>query len=146
METRYDNSGRVQPTAFGNLLHPGICLLCRRPGRSSDEIFANLGVELEEYGIAYLCLECCAEIADFICFKNPEEYREMRSSYLDLVIERNVLLAQLQEAKGLLNARIDSAGYSEPSSDGNDDLSIPEALSTADEIDRILNENKSDAA
>lgn len=140
---RYDNSGRVQPTEFGRMAHPGTCLLCSRVGTFPEEVFANLGVELEFYGVAYLCLECCAELASFVNYKAPQEYELLLDS-LEKYRERNVSLSnQLAEAKRLLDVRIESAGYREPSRDGFVDVPLFEVDSAADEVDRILNDNES---
>jgi hypothetical protein len=140
---RYDSSGRVQPTEFGRMLDPGLCLLCSRPGNSSEEVFANLGVELEYYGVAYLCLECCAEIADFVLFKSPDAYNSLLDS-LDIYRRRNIQLSeQLAEAKRLVDVRINSAGDNVISSDGSVSVPLFEVDSPADEVDRILNDHKS---
>lgn len=146
IQTRYDSSGRIQPIEFRNLWHPGTCALCARIGRSSDEHFANLQVELEFYGSIYLCLDCCAEVGDFIRMI-PREKMEL------LALERDNLAQALASAnnenvylRGLLNARIDSAGSSE--SDGYESASVPlfEVDDSADELDRILNPDESVAS
>lgn len=124
------------------MLDPGLCLLCSRPGNAPEEVFANLGVELEYYGVAYLCLECCAEIADFILFKSPDAYESLLDS-LETYRRRTIQLSeQLAEAKRLVDVRIDSAGDSVFGSDGSVSVPLFEVDSTADEIDRILNDNK----
>lgn len=110
MQTRIDSSGRVQPTEYRNLSTPGQCLLCSRIGRLPEEIFANLGVELDFYGLVYLCLDCCAEVANFICFIDPKRVAEAEQEVKTLKDANRSLLNQLQEAKGLINARIDTAG------------------------------------
>jgi hypothetical protein len=139
---RYDNSGRIQPTEFGRMLDPGLCLLCSRPGRTQDEVFANLGVEIEYYGIAFLCLECCAEVADFINFVSPEKHANNEAEIKDLKDDMVRLKAQLGEAKGLLNARIDSAVDCKHDSDGTASIPFPKVDRTADEVNRILNVDK----
>ena len=143
---RYDNAGRIQPTAFGRMLHPGLCMLCSRPGNDPDEVFANLGVELEDYGSVYLCLECCAEVASFIEFKAPDAYDTLLDS-IENYRTRNIQLSnQLAEAKRLLDVRIESAGYRELHSDGSVDVPLFEVDSAADEVDRILNDHESKPA
>jgi hypothetical protein len=146
METRYDSSGRVQPIQFGNMATPGTCLLCNRIGHDNTEIFASLGVELEFYGIAYLCLDCCAELADFILFKSPEAYNKLNDKYAALKKDWDILRKQLAEAKGLIDVRIDTAGDREPSGDGSASIPLFEVESDADFIDSILNSDESVSA
>jgi hypothetical protein len=141
---RYDSSARVQPTEFGRMLQPGLCLLCSRPGRFPEEIFANLGVELEYYGVAYLCMECCAEIADFILFKSPDAYDDLLDSLKENRLRNIQLSEQLAEAKRLLDVRIDSAGDRFVGRDGAVSIPLLEADGSADEIDRILNYSESE--
>jgi hypothetical protein len=128
------------------MMHPGLCLLCNRPGKFPEEVFANLGVELEYYGVAYLCLECCAEIADFILFKSPDAYDDL----LDFLKEnrnRNLQLSeQLAEAKRLIDVRIDTAGDRVASLNGTVSLPLFETDSPTDEVDRILNDSESKPA
>lgn len=146
METRYDSAGRVQPVQYGNMAHPGICLLCNRIGKKPDEIFASLGVELEYYGVAYLCLECCAELADFIRYKSPDAFFALKLKHEALKLENEVLKDQLAEAKGLLNARIDSAGRRSAVGDGASSVHVSETESEPGFVDRVLNSDKSVAS
>lgn len=143
MDVRMNSAGRIQPIRFGDMAQPGTCLLCNRIGHDSNELFATLNVELEFYGIAYLCTECCAEVADFIMFKSPKAHQELKAKYDALQKDWNLLRAQLAETKGLLNARIDSAGTSESDGDGAAGVYVPEAEQFSDDVDRILNDDKS---
>lgn len=142
MDVRTDYSGRIQSIRYGNMAEPGTCLLCGRIGRTADELFANLQTELEYYGIAYLCTDCCAEAADFILYKSPEKYEELKRKYEALQRDWNALRSQLAEAKGLLDARINSAGSSEPNGNGTAGVHVSSSESEPDDIDRILNDNE----
>lgn len=113
MAIRQDSSGRLQPIRFGDMAQPGTCMLCNRIGHTNDELFATFNVELEFYGIIYLCQECCAEVASFVCFIDPNTYLDLQGKYMELVNTYVSTRKQLDEAKGLLNARIDSAGSDE---------------------------------
>ena len=135
---------RIQPIRYGDMAQPGTCLLCNRIGHNPDELFATLNVELAFYGIAYLCTECCAEIADFIMFKSPKAHQELSAKYEALQKDWNILRAQLAEAKGLLDARINSAGSGEPDGDGTASVPVSQAQSISVDLDRILNNDKSE--
>lgn len=146
MPTRYDSSGKIQPTEFRNLLAPAECLMCKRIGRQSDEIFANLGVELEFYGMCYLCQDCCHEVANFVMCVPPEQHDHLKDEYLVLQANNHGLTKKVEYLKGLLDARIDSAGSSESDSDGDASVSLFEVDDAADEIDRILKSEQSKSA
>jgi hypothetical protein len=139
MPVRYDTSGKVQPVEFGYMAHPGTCLGCSRIGRRNSEIFASLAVELDHYGVVYLCQDCCAEIAGFILFVPPEKSQELESKLAAAVIMLDKKDNQIAYLKGLLNARIDLAGSSEPISDGSPSSSVSEIEPDTDFIDSILN-------
>lgn len=146
MVFRQDSSGRVQPTEYRNLLQPGTCALCSRIGRYPEEVFANLGVELEYYGIVYLCPECCAEIADFIMFKSPERYDELTDRHIKLAHDYDVAMAELTRTRMLLNARIDSFISGESDSDGAVSLSVPEAERQSVESDSVIDSDEPESA
>ena len=143
MDVRMDSSGRIQPIRYGDMAQPGTCLLCNRIGHNPDELFATLNVELEFYGIAYLCTDCCGEVANFVLFKSPKDYESVQKKYAVLLTDWNILRAQLAEAKGLLDARINSAGSSEPDGDGTAGVSVSQAESVSVDIDRLLNDDES---
>jgi len=148
MGTRYDSSGRVQPIEYGNLINPGTCALCNRIGRDPHEIFADLGVELEYYGMMYLCQDCCLELADFVMAVPQDRYDPMLARLKSTEHTLLEVMKQNEYLRGLLNVRIESAGIivGEPDSDGDDDISLPEAESAAAEVDRLINEYKSEPA
>jgi hypothetical protein len=110
------------------------------------EYFANLGVELEYFGAAYLCQACCAEVADFIGFTQPE----IHETILDmnrLLAEKNVELQKsLKFAKELLNARIDTAGDRESGEHESLGLPLFEVESNSDYIDQVLDRSKSESS
>lgn len=145
MQVRQDSSGRVQPVEGKYLAHPGTCFMCSRPPKQPEEIWANLGnVEYDIDSTGYLCLECCAEIADFIMFINPEKYAQSKRELKAVESENETLAAKVEYLRGLLNARIDLAGTSEPDSDGAPNVSVYSVELTTNEIDRILNDNESE--
>lgn len=144
--TRYDSSGRIQPIESRNLWHPGHCALCGRIGRSPEEHFANLQVELDFFGSIYLCLDCCAEVAAFIQFLPPQDLVDTQVALERAEHANEVLTAQNEYLRGLLDARINLAGSSESDSDGDDGFSLPEIDDAADEIDRILESEQSKSA
>lgn len=126
MKIRQDSSGRVQPIEYRNLASPAQCLLCNRIGHSPDEIFATLGVELEFYGIAYLCTDCCNEIANFVGAVDSERYDEMVSAADQMFDNWMNALKQVDTLRGILNGRIDLAVLGEPLGDGDDGLPVSE--------------------
>lgn len=144
MSVRMDSAARVQPIRFGDMAQPGTCLLCNRIGHSPDELFATLNVELEFYGIAYLCQECCKEVAGFVLYKDPADHEKLANKYAVLLKDHDILRKQLAEAKGLLDARIDSAGSSEPDGDGTPSVPVSSAQSISTDLDRILNNDESE--
>lgn len=144
MQVRQDSSGRVQPVEGKYLAHPGTCFMCSRPPKKPEEIWANLGnVEYDIDSTGYLCLDCCAEIADFIMFINPEKYARAMMDLEAVESANETLTAKVEYLRGLLNARIDLAGSSEPDSDGAPNVPVSTSELTADDIDRILNDNES---
>lgn len=143
---RQDSSGRVQPTQTGYIAHPGTCLLCSRPPVQEGEIFANLGVELEYYGVAYLCLDCCAEIADFIQFVSPDVVDLVRSQNIGLIHKLDEVESHLERARKLTHARIDSFISGESDSDGASGVSILEAKSEPISLYQTLNRSKSESS
>lgn len=144
MEIRQDYAGKVQPIEFKNLIAPGECLLCKRIGRQPSEIFADLHVELEFYGVAYLCTDCCMELANFVGAVDSDVHKRLKTEYHTLVETLATMTKQIEYLKGLLNARIDSVGGSESFSDGDASLPLFEVDSPADSVDRILNEYESE--
>lgn len=145
MQTRYDSSGRVQPTEGRYLIQPGECLLCKRIPKNSDEIFANLGVELDYYGQCYLCTDCCGELANFVLYVSPTTHQSLSDEYLAIRVQNLGLKKQVDYLKGLLDARIDFAGSSEPDSDGSSSIPLFEVNGAADEVNRILDEYESES-
>jgi hypothetical protein len=146
IQWRYDDSGRIQPTHFGHMLHPATCLLCSRIGKAPEEVFANLGVDLEFYGMVYLCLDCCAEVAGFIKFVSTDRFDTLQEQ-VGLLSDRNSkLLLQLDEARRLVDVRIDNAGDSLFDSDVDASVPVPASDGATDSIDRLLNDNEPEFA
>lgn len=143
---RFNSAGRVQAIEGMYLAHPGTCLLCGKVPDNSQEYFASLGVELEYYGVAYLCQACCHEIADFVGFVSPDNAEELRTANDNLFEANKKLHRSLQTAKGLLDARINSASDDLP--DEHEPPSIPlfEVESNTDIVDRILNGDKPESS
>jgi hypothetical protein len=143
---RFNSAGRVQPIEGMYLVHPGTCFLCGKVPDNGMEYFANLGVELEYFGAAYLCQACCAEVADFIGFTQPE----IHETILDMnrmLAEKNVELQKsLKFAKELLNARIDTAGSDQSHFDGFVSDLVLETESDSDYLDTASNRSESESS
>jgi len=143
---RFNSSGRVQAIEGMYLAQPGVCMLCGRVPENGQEYFASLGIELEFYGIVYLCQACCAEIASFILFIDPNRFEEMAA--VNEVLADRVLQLQrsLNAAKEMLHARIDAAGRGEHSFDESDGVLVFEANGDTDYVDSLLNGDESKSA
>lgn len=143
---RFNSAGRVQAIEGMYLVHPGTCFLCGKVPDNSTEYFANLGVELEYFGAAYLCQACCAEISDFIGFIQPEAYQTLLDMNHLLAEKNQELQKSLEFAKELLNARIDTAGTSQSHFDGLVSDLVLETQSDSDYVDKVLDGGKSESA
>ena len=137
LQTSY--SGRVQPTEFGRLLSPAACVLCGRIGRTNDEIFANLGIELELYGCLYLCTGCCEEIARFVEYHHSDEVNALKH-----LCEVNLAWVKREQAENtrlrkLVDVFINTGSIDGSSVDGDSSLHVSEAESDSDYINSILN-------
>lgn len=130
---RFDSAGRVQPVEYKYMAAPATCLLCSRIGRDSEELFANLGVELEYFGVAYLCQDCCSEIANFICYVPYDQHKTVGEDNIKLLKEAESLREKLYYVKGLLDARINSVGSNVPVGDGSSDPTLFEVESESDD-------------
>jgi len=143
---RFNSAGRVQAIEGMYLVHPGTCFLCGKVPDNGMEYFANLGVELEYYGAAYLCQACCAEVADFIGYTQPTLHDALLNSNA-LLAERNQQLQKsLDFAKELLNARVDSAGDSQSNFDGLVSDLVLKTESDADYIDSASDRGESESS
>lgn len=138
MEIRQGSSGRVQPTEYRNLIEPATCLLCARIGRDPSEIFASLGVELSYYGQCYLCVECCAEIADFIGYVDSKVVKDYALAYDRLAAQHNKKAQDYARLKELLDARIDAFVSGESGSDGTAGVSLSETESDSDFVNQVI--------
>lgn len=67
---KFDPSGRIIPVTGADML-PGKCMVCGTTQHSRG--FADLRVDLEFYGTAYLCYTCIAEVASIWKFTPPEK-------------------------------------------------------------------------
>lgn len=142
---RQDSSGRIQPTEGRYLWYPGYCCMCSKPPEKMEEPFANLQVDIELFGNLYLCLNCCAEVADFIGFKSPRLYNETIKALAEANVKVEELEDQLLEARGLLDARIRSAGRrGDPAKslgNGTPSVDVSASKPKPDIVDSILNAN-----
>jgi hypothetical protein len=143
---RFNSAGRVQAIEGMYLVHPGTCLLCGKVPDSGVEYFASLGVELEYFGACYLCQACCAEIADFIGFVSPDNAEELQTANDNLYEANKKLHRSLQTAKGLLDARINSASDNLSDEHGSPSIPLFETEPDSDFVDRILNRDKPESA
>jgi hypothetical protein len=143
---RFNSAGRIQPIEGMYLVHPGHCFLCGKVPDTPMEYFANMGVELEYYGAAYLCQACCGEVADFIGFTQPEIHETVLDMNRLLAEKNRELQKSLNFAKELLNARIDTAGSSQSDFDGAVTDALFETEPNTDFIDQILNRSESESS
>lgn len=112
---------------------------------TEGEVFANLGVELEYYGVAYLCFDCCAEVADFIQFVNPAKWQQTFDANINLIHKIDETRADLERAKRLLHARIDSIVSGEFDGDGASGVPVSETESEPTSLYQALNRGKSES-
>lgn len=140
---RQDASGRIQPTEGRYLWYPGYCSMCNRPPEKQDETFANLQVDIEQYGNLYLCLNCCAEVADFIGFVSPRIHNRVLGDLSAVQASLQDVEAQLAEAEGLLHARIRNAGNRNDDrkrvSNGSPSVDVLAAEPKSDIVNSVLN-------
>jgi hypothetical protein len=103
-----------------------------------DEVFANPLIELEQYGCIYFCTGCCAEAGAFVLMVPKIEVAYLKAAVDGL--ESSLRIAQQENAflRGLLDARITSAGYDEPSVHVPASFPFSEVESVSDDIDSII--------
>lgn len=145
MSTRVDSAARVQPTEGRYLAHPGICATCGKSPDNMEEIFANPIIELEQYGYIYFCQACCAEIGSFVMMVPAKSYGHMLEKVAGLQDHIDRLDRENAYLKGLLNARIDSAGRGESVSDEPSSVSLLEVEPVADDFDSFVNSLEPDS-
>jgi hypothetical protein len=113
--------------------------MCGRAPKNTEEPFLNLFVELDYFGALYLCTDCGSEIAEAMGYIPHERHQRLRDEY---EVSSDIVLQQFQKInylKGLLDARIDSAGSSEPDSNGIASVPVLEDESGQDSVDEIIN-------
>lgn len=99
--------GRFQVLNENQLIAPGKCAGC---GGVTNRHFIDFGLELDFYGVVYLCLETCfTEVANQIGFISPEQAESLKKQILVGNEANAVLLTQLG---ALENVRDAIAGYS----------------------------------
>jgi hypothetical protein len=135
---RFNSAGRVQAIEGMYLVHPGHCFLCGKVPDNGMEYFASLGVELEYYGAAYLCQSCCAEVADFIGYAQPDLHETLLQTNGVLAERNQQLQKSLNFAKELLNARVDTAGGSKPMFDDVVSDLVSQTQSKSDNTDTLF--------
>lgn len=131
-------SGRVQPIDAQYMAEPATCCMCSRPPFNPQEVFLNLGVELEFFGFLYLCPSCAVEIGESVSSVPYERHEELRNEYL---VQSTIVVEQYQKInylRGLLDARIDLAGSSKPDSDGTISVPVPTDEQGQDSVDSII--------
>jgi hypothetical protein len=139
MLIRQGLSGRVQPIVAQYLGEPATCCMCSRPPRQMDETFLNLGVELEFFGFLYLCGDCSVEIGESVGSLPYEQHQHLKDTVLALENANASLHKKIDYLRGLLDARIDLAGGSEPDGDEPVGFSLLEVEPESDELDSIIN-------
>ena len=146
IETLYDTTARVQGMPYRHLRLPGQCVMCNRIGTSSDEVFADLRVDLEVYGDVYLCLDCCTEVAKFIKYVNPTEVEHLREHLAAAQKAVDMMFKQLNYFGSVLNARITAVGDGMSLDDVNASIPVSETEYDADFINSVLVGNESEPA
>lgn len=86
--------GRFQILSSNQLIAPGKCAGC---GGITKRRFVDFGLELDFYGVVYLCLDVCfVEVANQIGFLSPEQAVAMQAE-LQGFVEENIDLKQKLE-------------------------------------------------
>ena len=123
--------GRFQVLDHNQLIAPGKCAGC---GGFTDRHFIDFGLELDFYGVVYLCLEnCFTEVANQIGFISPIQAAELQAELKSYQGHFDVLQNKLKALEGIRDA-ID--GYRSGSNDASvyhaigDLQSVPESGST----------------
>jgi hypothetical protein len=69
--------GRFQVLEHNQLIAPGKCAGC---GGFTNRRFIDFGLELDFYGVVYLCLETCfTEVANQIGFASPDQVESLKA-------------------------------------------------------------------
>lgn len=104
--------GRFQVLDHNQLIAPGKCAGC---GGFTNRHFIDFGLELDFYGVVYLCLETCfTEVANQIGFISPVQAVELQGEMQNLV-ERNSDLQDKLNALENVRDAIDSYRVVDPS-------------------------------
>lgn len=61
-----DAGSKFQVRVGLNLPHPAKCFSCGRTSRGGDDLFVDFGVDLEEWGAVFFCINCGKEAASAI--------------------------------------------------------------------------------
>lgn len=97
--------GRFKVIEANQLLAPGKCAGC---GGFTKRRFVDFGLELDFYGVVYLCLEVCfTEVANKLGFLSPVQTQELNAKLKSYRGHFDVLQDKLSKLEGVRDA-IDS--------------------------------------
>lgn len=78
MPEAVQNLGRFQVLTYNQLIAPGKCAGCG--GFNAKARYIDFGLELDFYGVVYLCLDVCfTEVANQIGFISPEQALRLKA-------------------------------------------------------------------
>lgn len=98
--------GRFQVLEHNQLIAPGKCAGC---GGFTGRRFIDFGLELDYYGVVYLCLETCfTEVANQIGFLSPVQGAERNMTIRN---QKEFIEALQSELKALENVKDAMASY-----------------------------------
>lgn len=108
------NLGRFKVIEANQMLAPGKCAGC---GGFTKRRFVDFGLELDFYGVVYLCLEVCfTEVANKLGFLSPVQTQELKLKLEMVSGEREALIINLEQLEAVRDA-ID--GYRSGSNDAS---------------------------
>ncbi len=102
MPEAVQNLGRFQVLNHNQLIAPGKCAGC---GGFTDRHFIDFGLELDFYGVVYLCLETCfTEVANQIGFISPKQAEILKNQVRVSNEAGAILLTKLEALENVSDA------------------------------------------
>lgn len=96
--------GRFKVIEANQLLAPGKCAGC---GGFTKRRFVDFGLELDFYGVVYLCLEVCfTEVANKLGFLSPEQTIELKAKLSEraaTILEQQLMLDKLEAVRDAID-------------------------------------------
>ncbi len=116
-EVQYQQLCKFQVVKDNQLIAPGKCAGC---GKISGD-FVDIGLELDFYGVVYICVSCMVEVANQLQYYSPVQQKIIRDSNVKL----REINAKLREKLEKSNAAL--AAFAELNRDRNPVASDPES-------------------